>query len=96
MNQFTLPPPDHSNAPAYLGFLSEEVRELKEMVSKLTAAKPADEIIDRQELMRRLGVTDSTVMRYEKIKKIPVIRLGGTIRYNWGKVLDALENKKRG
>jgi len=52
------------------------------------------EIINRDELCRRLGITEPTVIRYEKKKKIPAIRIGSSVRYNWPAVVSALENEK--
>lgn len=54
-----------------------------------------DEIIDRKELMKRLSLSESTVIRWEKNGRIPSMIIGGNIRYNWGKVLDVLESKKK-
>ena len=53
------------------------------------------EIIDRGELSKRLGVTPVTIIRLEKKKKIPSIRLGSSVRYNWPRVIEALENSKK-
>jgi hypothetical protein len=50
-----------------------------------------EEIIDRKELCHRLDITEPTVIRLEKKKKIPVMRLGSTIRYNWKAVVKQLE-----
>ena len=50
-----------------------------------------EEIIDRKELRRRLNITEPTVMRWEKRKKIPVIRIGSSVRYNWSAVVKSLE-----
>jgi hypothetical protein len=54
---------------------------------------PTIEIIDRDELCRRLSITEPTVIRYEKKKIIPAIRIGSSVRYNWPSVVNALEKK---
>ena len=57
------------------------------------------EIIDREELCKRLAVTSPTVIRWEKKGKIPRLMIGSSIRYNWPAVIEALEsqaNKKGG
>ena len=77
----------------------EELREMigtaiAEATPKPTAYKPV-EIIDRAELCRRLSITQQTVILYEKKGKIPALRIGTAIRYNYGAVLKALESKKK-
>lgn len=55
---------------------------------------PSTEIIDRLELCKRLSITEPTAIRWEKKGVIPSIRIGSSVRYNWPKVIFALENKK--
>ncbi len=50
-----------------------------------------EEIIGRKELCERLDITEPTVIRWEKKKRIPVIRIGSVIRYNWNAVIKSLE-----
>lgn len=52
------------------------------------------EIISRDELCKRLDITEPTVIRWEKKGKIPAIRIGSNVRYDWNKVLEALEEHK--
>jgi excisionase family DNA binding protein len=62
------------------------------------APAAAIEIIDRSELCKRLNITEPTVIRMEKRGDLPVIRAGSSVRYNWPKVIEALEasdKKKR-
>ena len=61
-----------------------------------TPTLPQKEIIDRQVLCKRLDITEPTVIRWEKKGLIPVMKFGGNIRYDWDKVVTALENKKSG
>ena len=53
------------------------------------------EIIDRGELCKRLNITEPSVIRWEKKGRIPRIEIGSSIRYDWNKVLEALETKKK-
>jgi len=55
---------------------------------------PKPEIIDRDELCRRLDLTEPTVIRWEKKGAIPSMRIGSSVRYNWPSVVESLENKK--
>jgi hypothetical protein len=52
------------------------------------------EIINRDELCKRLDITEPTCIRWEKKGKIPRIEIGSAIRYNWPKVIEVLEGKK--
>ncbi len=70
---------------------------LDELRSKLdaqqpTQAPPAAEIIDGSELCRRLGISEPSLIRWRRKRKIPFFRVGSHFRYNWLKVLEALEN----
>jgi len=56
------------------------------------ATKP----ISRRELCEFLGVTEPTVIRWEKRGKIPVMRIGSAVRYDRSTVIKALEVKKKG
>jgi excisionase family DNA binding protein len=60
------------------------------------ATQQSIEIINREELCRRLAITEPTAIRWEKKGKIPSIRIGSSVRYNWYAVIEALENKKGG
>ncbi|HSZ87365.1 MAG TPA: hypothetical protein VK787_15135 [Puia sp.] len=50
-----------------------------------------EEIINRKELSKRLDITEPTIIRWERKKKIPVMRIGSAIRYNWKAVIKSLE-----
>ncbi len=54
-----------------------------------TTEKP----ITRRELCEFLGVTEPTVIRWEKRGKIPVMRIGSAVRYDRAAVIKALEKK---
>jgi hypothetical protein len=50
-----------------------------------------EEIIDRKELLKRLNISEPTIIRWEKMKRIPVIRIGSSVRYNWKALIKRLE-----
>ena len=54
------------------------------------------EILSRAELCKRLNITEPTCIRWEKKGLIPCFRIGSSCRYNWPKVIEALERKKKG
>ena len=58
-------------------------------------AIPAIEVIDRAELCRRLDISEQTVITWEKRGKIPCLRIGGAVRYNYPKVIEALEDSAK-
>jgi predicted DNA-binding transcriptional regulator AlpA len=68
-------------------------------ISNIKSQQATKEIIGREELCKRLAITEPTVIRYEKKGKIPRLSIGSSIRYDWGAVIEALEkqaNKKGG
>lgn len=60
--------------------------------------KPSPEvlIVDEERLCENLGVTRQTLARWRKQGRIPFIQAGGMIRYDFHKVIGALEKKKGG
>jgi hypothetical protein len=76
--------------------LQRQNQEIRDLLQQVLEAKgtTAPEVIDRPELCRRLAVTEPTVIRWEKAGKIPRMEIGTAIRYNWPKVVAALENDK--
>ena len=54
------------------------------------------EVINEEELCKRLGITHPTAIRWRQRGKIPYLRIGSAIRYDWHKVVKALEQKKGG
>ncbi|HLT07972.1 MAG TPA: helix-turn-helix domain-containing protein [Cyclobacteriaceae bacterium] len=51
------------------------------------------DIIDGKELMTRLAISEPTLIRWRKRGKVPFMEIGSSIRYDWFKVLEALEKK---
>lgn len=70
----------------------QKLEEIQQMLSEKNVAK-ADpiEIIDRKELMKRLNITEPTVIRWAKKGTIPEIHIGSNVRYNWPTVVKELE-----
>lgn len=70
----------------------QELREMKDTIS-IIRSSPAQqiEVIDRPELLKRLGITEPTAIRWGKRGVIPEIRIGSNVRYNWPAVVKALE-----
>ncbi|KYP16628.1 hypothetical protein [Flavihumibacter sp. CACIAM 22H1] len=74
----------------------ERINGLEDLImtqSMATTKEPPAEIIDRNELQKRLGLSEVSIMNWEKKGKIPNFRIGGAVRYNWPKVIEALESK---
>jgi predicted DNA-binding transcriptional regulator AlpA len=69
-----------------------ELTNIKGQISSLkSVTTPPTEIIDRPELMKRLGISEPTVILWGKKGKIPEMRFGSNVRYNWPSVVSALE-----
>ena len=59
--------------------------------------EPQPEIMTGEELCKKLGVTIQTLIRWRHKGKIPFMRIGSSIRYDFMKVLEAIEvGKKKG
>lgn len=59
-------------------------------------SKEPSEIIDSKTLMERLDISEPTVIRWRQKGKIPYLQIGTAIRYDYPKVLAALEVNKKG
>jgi predicted DNA-binding transcriptional regulator AlpA len=71
-----------------------QLAEIKRALSDLQpAAKESAELIDRRELMKRLAISEPTVIRMTKKGKIPEIPIGKNVRYDWPAVVAALKNQ---
>lgn len=57
-----------------------------------TEAPINNTLIDRDELRKRLHLSEPTIIRWERKKRIPVIRLGRRVRYDWNEVVEHLKN----
>ena len=54
----------------------------------------SQEIINTSTLCSRLDLSEPTIIQYRKKGKIPFLKVGSAIRYDWNAVVKALENKK--
>lgn len=71
-----------------------EIREMKEIIGILrTSPQQQIEVIDRPELLKRLSITEPTAITWGKRGKIPEIRIGSNVRYNWPAVVTSLEKQ---
>ena len=72
--------------------------DLKELVLQNRNITPvvSAEIIDTKELCKRLDVSEPTIIRWRRQKKVPFIKIDGVIRYNWPEVVKSLESKSYG
>lgn len=70
----------------------EHLNNLEEKISTISSIAPTPqiEIINREELCKRLDITEPTAIRWEKKGKIPSFRIGSNVRYNWPLVIDSL------
>ena len=53
------------------------------------------EIISRAECMKRLGVSEPTIIKYGERGTIPEMRIGKHVRYEWQSVCAALAKNRR-
>ena len=77
----------------------EKLEELNTAIKGIPQAQPFSpaEIIDTATLCQRLCISEPTIIKLRKKKKIPFIRIGASVRYNWPDVVSVLENQyKRG
>lgn len=74
----------------------QELVQIKEAIATIqTSSAPTIEIIDRPELLKRLAITEPTAIRWGQKGKIPEIRIGSNIRYNWPEVVASLEKQSK-
>lgn len=71
----------------------QQLAEIKEALPKPGEDKEPIEVIDRKELMKRLSITEPTAIRWGRRGKLPELRIGNAVRYNWPEVVAALNGK---
>jgi len=59
-----------------------------------TNPTPKPEIMTGEELCKKLDVTIQTLIRWRHKGKIPYLQIGSSIRYDFNKVLEAIEVSK--
>lgn len=72
--------------------IAEEIYEKREEEVRV---EKEDVLITREEAMKQLGVSNSTLWRWDKAKYLCTVKLGGLIRYHQ-KDIDELKNKRGG
>jgi len=75
--------------------IDQQLKDILERLNNISANPPPQviEIITQDELCKRLMISMPTLIRWVKKKKIPVIRIGDLVRYNYHKVINALEEQ---
>lgn len=62
-----------------------------------TKTEPKPEIMTGEQLCEKLDITIQTLIRWRHKGKIPYLQIGSSVRYDFNKVLNALEvSKKKG
>jgi hypothetical protein len=76
--------------------IDTQLREIHDMIRNISALPPPNciEIITQDELCKRLMISKPTIIRWAKKKKIPLIKIGRSVRFNWQSVIEALESKE--
>jgi predicted DNA-binding transcriptional regulator AlpA len=49
------------------------------------------ELLTKKQLVEKLGISPRTLDGWMASRKIPVIKVGGIIRFNWSRVREALD-----
>lgn len=85
-------------SPIPLSELLDQVRKAvrEEMAANSPPGTPAapGKPVTTQQLCEFLGVTEPTILRWRKQKKIPFFTIGTAVRFDLDKVIKALENEK--
>lgn len=76
--------------------ISQQLQNILERLNNISANPPPGtfEIITQDELSKRLMISKPTLIRWVKKKKIPVIKIGKSVRFNWQSVIEALESRE--
>jgi hypothetical protein len=83
--------------PAALERVQLTLNDLYDSIKRLQEQQQINEPpIDSKELMKRLAISEPTLIRMRKRKDIPFLKVCGHTRYVWLDVLKALANKKNG
>ena len=79
--------------------IGQTLNDILNRLDKMSANPPPQviEIITQDELCKRLMISKPTLIRWAKKNKIPQMRIGDLVRYNYYSVINALEeqNKKK-
>lgn len=74
--------------------IEREVQELRKL--KTPESEPEPEIVTGTVLCERVGIDRQTLAKWRKKGLVPFIEGTGAYRYNYPKVIEALEGKKGG
>ena len=76
------------------GLTPAEIEQLSEQLAHRIADRLSDRprLVDRNELSNILGVSVPTVERLMKNSRIPVIRIGRSVRFDPARVIEHLSN----
>ena len=76
--------------------INQQLKDILDRLNNISANPPpqAIDIITQDELCKRLMISKPTIIRWVKKKKIPTIRIGRSVRFNWQSVIEALESHK--
>lgn len=73
-------------------FINNELAEIKDRLSELVEPKSTTpQIVDEAFLAKEIKVTRQTIGRWRIQGRIPFIQVGSVIRYDFLKVIEALE-----
>jgi len=81
--------------PQAIGIILNKLEQLESILAAKGPELALKPPVDTQHLCNFLNVTEPTVARYRKQGIIPFYTIGSAIRYDLGKVVASLENKKR-
>lgn len=79
-------------------YLNERLASIEAIIKKVaenqTATAPQPQIMTGEQVQVKLDITRQTLARWRTQKRIPFIQVGTVIRYDFLKVLEALESRK--
>jgi len=77
--------------------LFNKLNSIEAMLKERNSVSPAPptEIIDGNEVCKRLRISGPTLIAWRRRDVVPFIIVDGVIRYNWPKVIEALESRKK-
>lgn len=83
---------------ADVDIIMAKLNELDNKISTLPAATAVipPEIINTDELCKRLDISEPTAIKWRRKKKIPSFTIGTAVRYNWPAVVEFLQTKSQG
>jgi hypothetical protein len=85
------------NLPAAIEDVLQRLEKIESKLVPMPLEGPSlpEKLITTQTLMKILDLSEPTIIRYRQKGKIPYIQIGSAIRYDLGKVLEALAIRKK-